>query len=109
MLLPVLILVALLPRGYMPDTAAMGRGALILTLCRVTSAAPDSNGNGSPGVDHGLVCPFGLLPAPLGPVEQAGIPLPLLWDRVPIDLAPVALPRVMVWAHGLGARGPPAK
>jgi len=105
MLLPVLMLIALLPRGYMPDSTALGRGTLTLTLCRVVQAMPD--GTGTQAVDHGLVCPFGLLPAPLGPVEQVSVPVPLLWDRAPMIMAPVLVRHVTIWAHGLGARGPP--
>ncbi|AUN32022.1 hypothetical protein [Niveispirillum cyanobacteriorum] len=105
MLLPALMLVALLPRGYMPDTAALARGALTLTLCRVVQVTLD--GTGTQTVDHGLACPFGLLPVPSGPVEQAGIPLPRLWDRVPMLLLPGLIRHVPIWAHGLGARGPP--
>jgi len=105
MLLPVLMQVALLPRGYMPDSAALARGMLTLTLCRVAQAVPD--GTGTQLVDHGLACPFGLLPAPLGPVEQVTVPLPRHWDRAPLIMVTALVRHVPVWAHGLGARGPP--
>lgn len=104
-LLPVLILIALLPRGYMPDRTALGRGTLSLTLCRVVQVVPGEAD--TQAVEHTLACPFGLLPTPLGPVQQAG-PLPSWpWDRVPMILVPALIRYVAVWVHGLGARGPP--
>lgn len=105
MLLPVLMLIALLPRGYMPDSTALGRGMLTLTLCRVAQTMPD--GTRTQAGDHGLVCPFGLLPAPLGPVEPLSLPVPLHWDWAPTVTVPALVRHVTVWAHGLGARGPP--
>ncbi len=105
MLWPVLLLFAMVPRGFMPDMAGMGRGDLSLTLCRVVQSTPD--GPATQAVDHGLACPFGFLPMPLVPVAFAGAVHSLYWRL--LSLAP-SVGWVGIGAspvHGVGARGPP--
>lgn len=104
LLLPALLLGALLPRGYMPDTDALRRGQLTLTLCRVV-AEPGAADAGLLSPD--VPCPFALLstwhtpPAP-----------PLLPERVEIQAAGLVIQSIGqislgVPGGGLGARGPP--
>lgn len=106
-LLPVLLLVALLPRGYMPDPTSARQGVLTLTICRAAPTAQDGGEGSRPADDHTQGCPFDQLPATSVPVEPVAIPQPSLWGGV-ASVMPVDI--VLPWAvrrHGLGARGPP--
>ncbi len=104
LLLPALLLVALAPRGYMPDADALRRGQVALTLCRVVA---------EPGVaDAGLLsqdvpCPFALLSTWHSPPAP-----PLLPERVEIQSTGLVIQGEVqisrgVPGGGLGARGPP--
>ena len=109
MLLPVLLLVALLPRGYMPDFAALRQGELVLTICRGTLVLPDAR-EGSAGRinDHEVGCPFGQLPVASVLVEPIVLPRPSLWDIVAEIGSEDDLQSRMAGPGGLGARGPPS-
>ncbi|MBP7339903.1 hypothetical protein [Niveispirillum sp.] len=107
MLLPVLLFVALLPRGYMPDAQALRRGELSLTICRVAEPRRGDISTNTAGFEHLAACPFGLLPALSVPVEPAMLPLPWRWGIVAADIVDALIPRVGLWITGLGARGPP--
>ncbi|MFY8095015.1 MAG: hypothetical protein ACOVN0_16170 [Niveispirillum sp.] len=106
LLLPALLFVALLPRGYMPDIQALRRGDLVLTLCRV--AEPRRGDVGTPAILDPLAgCPFGLLPALSAPVEPTKIALPQRWTIVAVDPVMSLVPTIRNWIIGLGPRGPP--
>lgn len=107
-LLPVVLLVALVPRGYMPDGEALWRGRLTLALC-VTSVGQQDGGDAAGRIADRPAppCPFALLPG-LSLPPLLSLPfLPLVWrDAVPVlPTAPVMLATAGV--AGLGARGPP--
>ncbi len=107
MLLPVLLFVALLPRGYMPDVQALRQGAFSLTICRVAEPRQADIG-GVADLQHLPACPFGLLPALSVPVEPTVPPLPWRWVVLVADIATSFAWMAEAWIAGLGARGPPA-
>ncbi|MFV3129428.1 hypothetical protein [Niveispirillum sp. KHB5.9] len=107
MLLPALLFVALLPRGYMPDADALRRGDLSLTLCRVVEPRR-ADINAAPAGDHALpACPFGLLPVLSVPVEPLSLSVPVRWGVASVELVGRLAWKVGVRIDGLGARGPP--
>lgn len=107
MLLPALLLVALVPRGYMPDANALRRGDLSLTLCRVVAPASATDGERGATASHALPCPFALLPIPAAAREPAAIPQPWGWSVFVTVLVARRDWRAGPWIMGLGARGPP--
>lgn len=104
--LPALLFIALVPRGYMPDSQALERGVLALTLCRsavvdngpLTGARPD---------DHWAPCPFSVLPGATAVPSAPSLPGPgLPWLIIPM-LRHGASIVLDGFISGLGARGPP--
>lgn len=106
MLLPVLLFVALLPRGFMPDATALRRGDLALTICGLVQPGQVDDA-GTSNTDHGLICPFGLLPVLSVPVEPTALPLLRHWAGNVVIWVADGVRQAAVWMNGLGPRGPP--
>ena len=111
-----LLLRALVPAGYMPDTRALDAGRFEVTFCTAAgapaalSAALSTLKDGKPAHDAqtGAQCPFGLL-AHLTPAPAFSLnPLSLPADTTP-TAQPAQPPLPATVAHGppLGSRAPP--
>lgn len=115
-----LLLRAVVPAGYMPDTRALHDGRIEVTFCSAAgdlstlrlALAPAGKGDAGAGAhsnaDTGAQCPFGLLahvtPAPASPTT----PLALASGRpAPAAPAPLALPVQPAQGPPLGSRAPP--
>lgn len=115
-----LLLRAVVPAGYMPDTRALHDGRLEVTFCSAAgdistlrlALSPDDKGGAGSGAhsnaDTGAQCPFGLLahvaPAPASHTS----PLALSSGRAaPPAPAPLALPAQPAQGPPLGSRAPP--
>lgn len=115
-----LLLRALVPAGYMPDTRALHDGRIEVTFCSAAgdlstlrlALSPDGKGNAGAGThsnaDTGAQCPFGLLahvtPAPASHTT----PLALASGRpAPAAPTPLALPVQPAQGPPLGSRAPP--
>lgn len=106
LLLPALLFVALLPRGYMPDVQALRQGALALTICRVAEAREADIGQGDDR-QYLPACPFGLLPVLSVPVDLSAMPLPWRWAVAGAGMVVSSVWQAAARVTGLGARGPP--
>ncbi|MEB6660308.1 DUF2946 family protein [Achromobacter ruhlandii] len=122
-----LLLRAVVPAGYMPDTRALHDGRIEVTFCSAAgdlstlrlALAPAGKGDAGAGkgdagagahsnADTGAQCPFGLLahvtPASASPTT----PLALASGRpAPAASAPLALPVQPAQGPPLGSRAPP--
>lgn len=113
-----ILLRALVPTGYMPDSRALHDGRLEVTFCSAAgdlstlkiALSPDGKrgGAGHSSADTGAQCPFGLLahvtPAPAAQTA----PLALAVSRAaPFPPARVAVPVQPAQGPPLGSRAPP--
>ncbi|YAA58252.1 DUF2946 family protein (plasmid) [Niveispirillum fermenti] len=107
-----MLLVALVPRGYMPDGEALWRGRLTLALCATTAPQPDDDmaggGSGRTADTHALPCPFAMMAGLSLPAALSALFVPLVWRVAVTPAPPGPVLRAVSAPAGLGARGPPA-
>lgn len=119
-LLLALVLRGFVPPGYMPDTGALEKGRVALTLCTaagtvstvflsLTGEREDASRHGEQAAS-GMDCPYGLLThvaSALPLPDLAPLPLRLALPSAPAFHPPQALPPLPAQGPPLGSRAPP--
>lgn len=103
--LSAMVLRALLPAGWMPNTDGVPGTALV--ICSVDGVRHVPHNRGKPDADHGMACPF----AAMAHLARAQAPAAIPQPTTIVEIAARSEPQLFVSDFGgpeHWARGPPA-